>query len=218
MPRPAGNKGISAEDRHQPKKRLAKIVGSAYHFFLVEAGRGSEAPRLPAPRPLSCSSTSKKAGLRQRTPESQVPNPSKSSSQCLIRTEKLEIQNYFWLGLFFFNPSPVRQHLCTLSWLGLCLTLQLCGFDWADRLPRGRFLFFWNPGKSQAMRILGSKEVLHAMLAKESLICFLCSPTAGSFGVSAQIGSGVVRGSLEVRFHEGSTMRKGCGVVRGGLR
>ena len=33
----------------------------------------------------------------------------------------------------------------------------------------------------------------------------LFSPTAESFGVSAQIGSGVVRGGLEVRFHEGST-------------
>ena len=33
--------------------------------------------------------------------------------------------------------------------------------------------------------------------------CF--SPTAESFGVSAQIGSGVVRGDREVRFHEGST-------------
>ena len=31
------------------------------------------------------------------------------------------------------------------------------------------------------------------------------SPTAESFGVSAQIGSGVVRGSPEVRFHQGST-------------
>ena len=33
----------------------------------------------------------------------------------------------------------------------------------------------------------------------------LFSPTAESFGVSAQIGSGVVRGGPEVRFHEGST-------------
>ena len=31
------------------------------------------------------------------------------------------------------------------------------------------------------------------------------SSTAESFGVSAQIGSGVVRGSPEVRFHQGST-------------
>ena len=31
------------------------------------------------------------------------------------------------------------------------------------------------------------------------------SPTAESFGVSAQIGSGVVRGGPEARFHEGST-------------
>ena len=33
----------------------------------------------------------------------------------------------------------------------------------------------------------------------------LFSPTAESFGVSAQIGSGVVRGGPQVRFHEGST-------------
>ena len=31
------------------------------------------------------------------------------------------------------------------------------------------------------------------------------SPRAESFGVSAQIGSGVVRGGPQVRFHEGST-------------
>ena len=34
---------------------------------------------------------------------------------------------------------------------------------------------------------------------------FNFSPTAESFGVSAQIGSGVVRGGPEVRFHEDST-------------
>ena len=34
---------------------------------------------------------------------------------------------------------------------------------------------------------------------------YVFSPTAESFGVSAQIGSGVVRGGPEVRFHEGST-------------
>ena len=33
----------------------------------------------------------------------------------------------------------------------------------------------------------------------------ICSPTAESFGVSAQVGSGVVRGGPEARFHEGST-------------
>ena len=50
----------------------------------------------------------------------------------------------------------------------------------------------------------------------------LFPPTAGSFGVSAQIGSGVVRGGPEVRFHEGSTRvppgfhqgTRFCGVVR----
>ena len=34
---------------------------------------------------------------------------------------------------------------------------------------------------------------------------YSCSPTAESFGVSAQIGSGVVRGGPEARFHQGST-------------
>ena len=37
------------------------------------------------------------------------------------------------------------------------------------------------------------------------LVSFSFSPTAESFGVSAQIGSGVVRGGHEVRFHDGST-------------
>ena len=68
-------------------------------------------------------------------------------------------------------------------------------------------------------------------------VCFssFFAPTAAeSFGVSAQIGSGVVRGGPEVRFHEGSTrvprgfhqgstrvlhegsarFCEGCGVVR----
>ena len=35
-------------------------------------------------------------------------------------------------------------------------------------------------------------------------IIFLFSPTAESFGVSAQKGSGVVRGDPELRFHQGS--------------
>ena len=64
--------------------------------------------------------------------------------------------------------------------------------------------------------------------------CFF--PTAESFGVSAHIGSAVVRGKGEVRFHQGSTrfhqgstkvppgfhqgstgFCEGCGVVRGGF-
>ena len=60
----------------------------------------------------------------------------------------------------------------------------------------------------------------------DSLSVCIFSPTAESFGVSAQIGSGVVRGGHEVRFHEGSTrvpprfhqgstrFCEGCGVVR----
>ena len=59
-----------------------------------------------------------------------------------------------------------------------------------------------------------------------AIVVFLFSPTAESFGVSAQIGSGVVRGGPDVRFHEGSTtvppgfhqgstrFCEGCGVVR----
>ena len=53
---------------------------------------------------------------------------------------------------------------------------------------------------------------------------FFNSPPAESFGVSAQIGSGVVRGGPEVRFHEGSTRVPQRfyevlqGVGRGGLR
>ena len=51
-------------------------------------------------------------------------------------------------------------------------------------------------------------------------------PTAESFGVSAQISSGVVRSGPEVRFHQGSTsvppgihegstrFCEGCGVVQ----
>ena len=37
------------------------------------------------------------------------------------------------------------------------------------------------------------------------LLAGMFSPTAGSFGVLAQIGFGVVRGDPEVRFHHGST-------------
>ena len=44
----------------------------------------------------------------------------------------------------------------------------------------------------------GPYELQHA-----AQICF--PPTAESFGVSAQIGSGVVWGGPEVRFHKGST-------------
>ena len=44
-------------------------------------------------------------------------------------------------------------------------------------------------------------------------------PTAESFGVSAQIGSGVVRGGAEVRFHEGSIrVPAGFREVSRGLR
>ena len=44
-------------------------------------------------------------------------------------------------------------------------------------------------------------------------------PTAESSGVSAQIGSGVVRGGPEVRFHEGSTrVLPGFHEVLRGLR
>ena len=41
-------------------------------------------------------------------------------------------------------------------------------------------------------------------LPSGALLSFVC-PTAASFGVSAQIGSGVVQGGPEIRFHQGST-------------
>ena len=49
------------------------------------------------------------------------------------------------------------------------------------------------------------------------LLKIVFSPTAGSFGVSAQIGSGVVQGGPEVRFHEGST-RVQPGFNQGSVR
>ena len=52
----------------------------------------------------------------------------------------------------------------------------------------------------------------HIWLTLVHSVGYLFSPTAGSFGVSAQIGSGVVWGGPEVRFHEGST--RFCGVAR----
>ena len=43
------------------------------------------------------------------------------------------------------------------------------------------------------------------MFERERPFPAYCPPTAESFGVSAQIGPGVVRGGPEVRFHKGST-------------
>ena len=48
-----------------------------------------------------------------------------------------------------------------------------------------------------------------------SFVCFF-PPTAESFGVSAQIGFGVVRGGPEVRSHEGSTRVEVLRGLRGG--
>ena len=42
------------------------------------------------------------------------------------------------------------------------------------------------------------------------------SPTAESFGVSAQIGSGVVRGGPEARFHQGSSRVPRCSARAAG--
>ena len=51
-------------------------------------------------------------------------------------------------------------------------------------------------------------DVLHAHQVHLEICGVLCCPPAESFGVSAQICSGVVRGGPEVRFHEGSTRVK----------
>ena len=55
---------------------------------------------------------------------------------------------------------------------------------------------WWNPGGTLVEGGGGSINIKRKAIY---------SPTAESFGVSAQVGSGVVRGSPEVRFHEGST-------------
>ena len=100
-----------------------------------------------------------------------------------------------------------------------------------------RIVFFWEGGG----RKLSGRFVFGEGGDVGSICLFYYSPTAESFGVSAQIGSGVVRGDPELRFHQGSTrvppgfhqgstrvppgfhqgstrFCKGCGVVRGGLR
>ena len=65
-------------------------------------------------------------------------------------------------------------------------------------------------------RVLFSGEsarvCVHSLELNKKLRSFY-SPKAESFGVSAQIGSGVVQGGPEVRFHEGSTR-----VPRGSAR
>ena len=59
-------------------------------------------------------------------------------------------------------------------------------------------------------------RVPHGSTSK-GLLVLIISPTAESFGVSAQIGSGVVRGGPEVRFYEGST-RVPLGFHQGSTR
>ena len=51
----------------------------------------------------------------------------------------------------------------------------------------------------------GARKERERVLLRLWMLLFFLSPTAESFGVSAQIGSGVVRGGPEVRFHESST-------------
>ena len=51
----------------------------------------------------------------------------------------------------------------------------------------------------QQLKALGSQPRLFVIFWK------IVFPTAASFGVSAQIGSGVVGGDPELRFHQGST-------------
>ena len=57
----------------------------------------------------------------------------------------------------------------------------------------------------------------YASLKLYYVMSFFFPPTAESFGVSAQIGSGVVRGGPEVRFHESST-RVPTGFHQGSTR
>ena len=73
------------------------------------------------------------------------------------------------------------------------------------------------PEKSWVMRELGPPRRGPRCPFFKNICSF--SPTAESFGVSAQICSGVVRGGPEVRFHEGSTrVPRGFHEVLRGLR
>ena len=63
--------------------------------------------------------------------------------------------------------------------------------------------------ETQAARLAGmgrgGGRVVWVFVMLFQFVCFFYPPTAESFGVSAQIGSGVVRGIPQARFHEGST-------------
>ena len=85
-----------------------------------------------------------------------------------------------------------------------------------------RFLFRGGPQclilaqvrRKEVLSLLGPSALAAMTLAHQLFFVLFCvsfffpfffPPTAESFGVSGQIGSGVVRGDPEVRFHESST-------------
>ena len=70
------------------------------------------------------------------------------------------------------------------------------------------------PGRAGfGWEIWGGTSCWGARCSRGQVVVFFLPPKAESFGVSAQIGSGVVRGGPEVRFHQGSTR-----VPRGSAR
>ena len=100
------------------------------------------------------------------------------------------------------------------------------GAKWCEKRSRKKAVCQKNKGpKGNSEELLGTElqESMPAWSDKpEAMLSSrcLCSPTAESFGVSAQIGSGVVRGGPEVRFHKGSTRvpQGSTRVPRGSVR
>ena len=95
------------------------------------------------------------------------------------------------------GPSGLicTNHSCRSSPIGACQTGIPASVRFSARSRRS----WWMPCK----RATPWRPPLG--LRRGARRVFFCPPTAESFGVSAHIGSGVVRGGPEIRFHEGST-------------
>ena len=133
-------------------------------------------------------------------------------------------------SLFCFYSRAPRLVLMLGLVIGTCAITAWTAVFSSAMAPLARRCFFWSAVCARdgflwrALRIkrLGSNLYI--------LPRFFSPPTAESFGVSAQIGSGVVRGGPEARFHEDSTrvpkgfhegstrFCEGCGMVRAHFR
>ena len=86
--------------------------------------------------------------------------------------------------------------------------LFLLSFSWRDQMPSPSAEANVARSAEEQLRKpshVAMKPDKRRSLAETSALKASRPPTVESFGVSAQIGSGVVRGGSEVRFHKGST-------------